>query len=185
MNHNSAALIANSPGRRSRIRTLAAFAVAANLTSTSLAAQTLQQSAVSQISSSQVVTPAVNVRNVRFQRTLLGVGGELAGVFAGGTLGYALAGDCNSQREFCEWHGFVELLIGSVIGGVAGSAVGAAIPHGFGACSRGRRVKRAAVGSVVGAAIAFATVAVELETLALPVLVLAPPITAAYALKRC
>ncbi len=164
---------------------LAAFAVAACLTSTSLAAQQLQQSAVSQRSASQVVTPAVNLLNVRFQRTLLGVGGELAGVFAGGTLGYALAGDCDSLREFCEWHGFVEWMIGSAIGGVAGSAAGAAIPQGFGACSRGRRFKRAAVGSVIGAAIAFATMAAELESVTLAAFVLAPSMSAAYALKRC
>lgn len=183
---DSTAFIGNWGVRIARIGAVVAFAVAASLTSNPLAAQTLQQSVVMRSSPSQIgmpaAPPAVKIQNVRFQRIVLGVGGELAGAFAGGTLGYALAGDCPGS---CEWHGFVELMIGSVIGGVAGSAAGAAIPRGFGTCSRGRRLKRAAVGSAVGVAIAFATVAAELKTPALPVLVLAPPMTAAYALKRC
>lgn len=174
--------------RQAQVRTRIAYALTFTVcaSSTSLTAQTLQQSGVSQQSQSQAVTAppalAVKIQNVRFLRTLLGVGGGLAGVYAGGTLGYRLASDCNYS---CDYDGFGGMLIGSFIGGVIGTAAGASIPQGFGNCTHGRRFKRAAVGSALGIALSFATVAAELESFALPVLVLAPPMTAAYALKRC
>lgn len=188
MNSTLISLVIPASVSRSLTPILFALALMVTLNGTSLSAQTIQQAGMGQPAQSQLELPLAPVGasrpSLRLERTFLGLGGEFAGLFAGGALGYALAGDCNSQREFCEWHGFGELLIGSLIGGVVGTAAGSSIAQGFGNCTRGRRFKRALVGATIGAFIGVPTLTVG-EAGTTVIAALSAPAAAAYALKRC
>lgn len=179
---------------------LVAFAVAfaleglLHLGATPLHAQEKRQAGVAQPSDSQArlseLPVDVSRHVVRFERTLAGMGGEVLGLFIGGTAAYATAGKC--ERYSCDYHGLYQSVLGALAGGMIGTAVFAAAPKGSGNCTRGHRFRRAFAGATTGAVAGVAIVAVGSSTKSNPVTfgatllaLLAPPVGAAIALRPC
>ncbi|MEJ7761060.1 MAG: hypothetical protein WKF55_15875 [Gemmatimonadaceae bacterium] len=173
---------------RSRIHFGATFAIACMvvLAGRSLPAQTSLQSGITQPIHSRSSLPDSNyagdLRSLRFERTMVGLGGEIVGFLGGGFAGYALAGKCG--RYNCEWHGFAEFAIGSVIGGVVGTAAMAATSKGYNNCTHGHRFKRALAGATIGGILGVAVLTTG-NIAAIPVATLTAPAAAAFALKNC
>lgn len=76
----------------------------------------------------------------------------LLGAAAGGGAGYLIAGKCpRSYVDQCEFHGWTQIGIGLLVGGILGSAAGAAWPEGRRLCGRGQRFRRSLAGATLGA----------------------------------
>ncbi|MDQ3081493.1 MAG: hypothetical protein M3R07_04685 [Gemmatimonadota bacterium] len=168
------------------VHPLAVLAWIASLASVPLPAQTISQSGIAQRAQARVVRSDsvgnyVHPARVQVQRTVMALGGEIAGLVVGGMAGYALAGKC--QRYNCDYHGLPHLLTGSLIGGVMGTAAGASAAEGYNNCTRGHRFKRAIAGATIGTVVSVAALSVGGP--GVPVAALSPPIVAALALKRC
>lgn len=83
---------------------------------------------------------------VLLKRTGTAFLGWIPGAVAGGFLGYAVPhGSCN-----CDDPGLKEFAIGAAVGGVFGSAIGAAFPKLNSSCSFARRFGLGLLGAAVG-----------------------------------
>ena len=170
------------------VHPLAVLACIASLASVPLPAQSISQSGIAQPAQARVVRSDsvgnyVNPARVQVQRTVMALGGEVAGLVVGGMAGYTVAGKCESERYSCEYHGILHLLTGSLIGGVMGTAAGASAAEGYNNCTRGHRFKRALAGTTIGTVVSVA--ALSMGGPGVPIAALSPPIVAALALKRC
>ena len=163
------------------------LACVAAFASAELAAQQTFQSGIGQAARPQVsATDSIVARDMRglhVTRTVVGLAGEFVGFAIGGSVGYMV-------YQFRGWDGrgddpgLVEIVLGMMVGGVIGTATGAAFPKGHNDCTPGRRFKLALFGAVVGGAagIVILTANGSGTTAAAA---LAAPSTAAYALKGC
>ncbi|MEJ7761062.1 MAG: hypothetical protein WKF55_15885 [Gemmatimonadaceae bacterium] len=154
------------------------------LSGTSLVAQTAVQVGIPQGAHPQPAMPTApkgfDTRDPRVRRALMGLGGEMFGIFAGGFFGVALAERCNKAYS-C---GLGYLMIGSFVGQIVGTAAFAAAAPSYSACSDKHRFLRALAGASVGAVAGVASLAVA-GGAGIPVVLLAPPGMAAHALKKC
>jgi len=117
-------------------------------------------------------------------RALPGFAVGVLGAVAGGALGYAVAGKCNKPyADQCEFHGFSEVIAGGFIGGVVGSAFGAAIPVGRGLCTQGERFAKGLGGATLGGVVAIGLLVVS-APLGLGVAATVP-VGAAVAMRKC
>jgi hypothetical protein len=106
-----------------------------------------------------------------------------AGALAGGLLGLAVAGKCNETGDVCEFHGIGELVVGGVIGAIAGSALGASIPIGRALCAQGERFRKGLVGAALGGLVGIGLGAVS-TPLGLSA-VITVPVGAATEMRKC
>jgi|SRR5690349_805888 hypothetical protein len=105
------------------------------------------------------------VRHVILKRTATAFFAWFPGAFIGGAIGAATPhGPCG-----CDDPGLTQVLIGITVGGVVGSAFGAALPKLHSRCSFGRRFGQGLIGSVIGGAIGIIPITEGAQAITVPV----------------
>ena len=164
------------------------LACVAALASAELPAQQTLQSGIGQAVRPQVpvVDSAVvrETRGIQITRLALGLGGEFAGLVVGGPIGYMVYVFRGRDARGSDYPGLAEFTLGMIVGGVVGTATGAAFPRGRNICTGGRRMKLALLGSVIGGAAGLAIMDARVSGSTI-LAALAAPSAAAFALKGC
>ncbi len=138
-------IISQSGGGRFKV---VIVALAAITMSTTLAAQSLPVDATTNFALLPYAldtTAAGGLRNPnRLKRAMVG---GLAGAVTLGFAGYLVVGGCTTKCDVLEWD---EVIIGGLVGAMAGSTIGAAAPHGRGSCTTEQRYGTALGGAFLG-----------------------------------
>lgn len=92
-------------------------------------------------------------------RIVPGALGGVAGAAVLGFAGYAIAGKCSGNADYCGYRSLALIIPGILVGGIVGSAAGAAAPRGRGLCTGGQRFRRALAGATLGGLAGFALMA--------------------------
>ncbi|MDQ3081492.1 MAG: hypothetical protein M3R07_04680 [Gemmatimonadota bacterium] len=164
------------------------LACVAAFASAELPAQQTFQSGIGQAARPHVsATDSIVARDMRglhVTRTVVGLAGEFVGFAIGGTVGYMVYEFRGRGFSGGDDPGLAEIVLGMMVGGVIGTATGAAFPKGHNDCTPGRRFKLALFGAVVGGAAGIVILNAN-GSGTTAVAALAAPSTAAYALKGC
>ena len=117
-------------------------------------------------------------------RAVPGFAFGIVGAVAGGALGYATAGKCGRPyADQCEYHGWGEIIVGGFLGGIVGTALGAALPPGRGYCTKGQRFIKGLGGATLGGVLTIGLLFVS-APLGLGVAATVP-VGAAVAMRKC